>query len=130
MAARSATGPDWRRRSRATCFRTTPTTASASRLADYAIAAAAVLAETPLARIGEGAVAFPDPAALRGGRGMNDHAILSHPYDTAHLPATGADVRSTASAEQRAALAAAYDLVAVDGLSASADADAGRTAAW
>ena len=40
------------------------TTASASRLADYAIAAAAVLAETPLARIAEGAVAFPDPAAF------------------------------------------------------------------
>lgn len=40
------------------------TTAGASRLADYAIAAAAALAEVPLDRIGEGRVAFPDPAAF------------------------------------------------------------------
>ncbi len=51
---------------------------------------------------------------------MNDHAILSRPYDTAHLPATGVDMEFAASDEQRAALAAAYDLVAMDRLSASA----------
>lgn len=51
---------------------------------------------------------------------MNDHAVLSRPYDTAHLPSTGADVAIDASADQRAALAVAYDLVAVDGFSANA----------
>ena len=50
---------------------------------------------------------------------MTGHAILHHVYDTAHLPATGADVEIAASADQRAALAAAYELVAVNGLSAS-----------
>ena len=50
---------------------------------------------------------------------MNDRVILSLLYDTAHLPATGADVTIEASAEQRAALAAAYDLVIVNGLSAT-----------
>ena len=38
--------------------------AAASRLAGYAIAVAAVLAETPLAAIGAGRVAFPDPAGF------------------------------------------------------------------
>ena len=37
----------------------------ASRLADYAIAVAAVLAETPLASIGEGRVPFPIPPVSR-----------------------------------------------------------------
>ncbi len=49
---------------------------------------------------------------------MNDHAILARPYDTAGLPATGAVVEIKTSDAQRAALSAAYDLVAVDGLSA------------
>jgi uncharacterized metal-binding protein YceD (DUF177 family) len=51
---------------------------------------------------------------------MNDHAILSHPYDTAQLPATGAEVEIGAGDAARAALAAAYDLLAVNGLSATA----------
>ena len=51
---------------------------------------------------------------------MNDRAILSHVIDTAHLPATGADMTIEASTEQRTALAAAYDLVAVNGLSVTA----------
>ncbi len=51
---------------------------------------------------------------------MSDHAILCHPYDTARLPATGVDVAFAASDEQRTALAAAYDLKAVDGLSVAA----------
>ena len=51
---------------------------------------------------------------------MSDHAILSHLYDTIHLPTTGAEVAIEASPEQRAALASAYELVAVDGLSATA----------
>lgn len=38
------------------------TTASAGRLADYAVAAAAALSATPVARLGEGATVFPDPA--------------------------------------------------------------------
>ena len=45
-------------------FPDSPTTAPASRLADYAIATAAALAETPVDRIGEGAIAFPDPAGF------------------------------------------------------------------
>ncbi len=40
------------------------TTAAASHLADYAMASAAALAAVPLARIGEGALAFPDPAGF------------------------------------------------------------------
>jgi cytochrome b pre-mRNA-processing protein 3 len=40
------------------------TPASAGRLADYAIAAAAALADVPLDRIGAGAMSFPDPAAF------------------------------------------------------------------
>ncbi len=42
------------------------TKASADRLADYAMAAAAALVETPLADIGAGRVAFPDPADFAG----------------------------------------------------------------
>jgi hypothetical protein len=38
-------------------------TPNASRLAAYAMAAAASLAQVPLERIGEGVVSFPDPAA-------------------------------------------------------------------
>ncbi len=45
-------------------FPDSTTMASAGRLADYAMAAAAVLAQTPLASIGEGAIAFPDPAGF------------------------------------------------------------------
>ena len=51
---------------------------------------------------------------------MNDHAILSHPYDTARLAATGVAVEIGAGDAERAALAAAYNLVAVNGFSASA----------
>jgi uncharacterized metal-binding protein YceD (DUF177 family) len=51
---------------------------------------------------------------------MSGQAILSHPYDTVHLPATGFDVAIEAGPDQRAALAEAYDLVAVEGLSATA----------
>ena len=40
------------------------TTTKAGRLADYAIAAAAALADVPLDRIGTGAMSFPDPAAF------------------------------------------------------------------
>lgn len=47
---------------------------------------------------------------------MSDQAILSHPYDTAHLPATGADVAFEADAAQLAALAAGYGLLAVERL--------------
>ncbi len=49
---------------------------------------------------------------------MNEHLILSHPTDTANLPATGFVVEIAASDGERAALAAAYDLRAVEGLSA------------
>jgi cytochrome b pre-mRNA-processing protein 3 len=45
-------------------FPDSATTASASRLADYARASAAALAEAPVARIGEGVLAFPDPAGF------------------------------------------------------------------
>ena len=45
-------------------FPDSTTMAPASRLAGYTMAAAVSLAETPLARIGEGAMAFPDPAAF------------------------------------------------------------------
>ncbi len=38
--------------------------ADAGRLADYAMAAAADLAKTPVASLGEGRVAFPDPAGF------------------------------------------------------------------
>ncbi len=41
--------------------------AGAGRLADYAVATAAALAETLLADIGAGRVAFPDPAGFAGG---------------------------------------------------------------
>ena len=51
---------------------------------------------------------------------MKDHGILSYPYDTAHLPAEGFAIEIDANAEARAELAAAYDLVAVSGLSAAA----------
>jgi uncharacterized metal-binding protein YceD (DUF177 family) len=51
---------------------------------------------------------------------MNDHAILSHPYDTAHLPAVGVDLAIEASKGERAALTEAYDLVAVGALTATA----------
>ncbi len=51
---------------------------------------------------------------------MSERPILSHITDTAHLPATGVEVAIAASAEQRAALAAAYDVKAVDGLAATA----------
>ena len=51
---------------------------------------------------------------------MNQHAILRRPYDTAHLPPAGAEVTLSAGNEERAAIAEAYDLLAVDGLSASA----------
>ncbi len=51
---------------------------------------------------------------------MNEHAVLSHPYDTAGLPATGVDIDFAASDAERAALAAAYDLNSVEGLSATA----------
>ena len=51
---------------------------------------------------------------------MSEQAILSHPYDTVHLPATGVDIVVEAGADQRMALAEAYDLVAVEGLSATA----------
>lgn len=51
---------------------------------------------------------------------MNDRAILSHPYDTVHLPATGVAMEIGAGEAERAALAAAYELVAVNGLSATA----------
>ena len=44
-------------------FPDSSTTADASRLAGYAMASAAVLAETPIAAIGAGTIAFPDPAA-------------------------------------------------------------------
>ncbi len=50
---------------------------------------------------------------------MNDHAILSHPYDTARLPAAGTAVTIDAGAGERVALAEAYDLLAVGGLSAT-----------
>ena len=50
---------------------------------------------------------------------MNDRAILSHRSDTANLPAAGLEVEIKASDEQRAALATAYELVAVDNLTAS-----------
>lgn len=43
-------------------FPDSTTTTNASRLADYAIASAKALAETPLERIGTGALAFPNPA--------------------------------------------------------------------
>ena len=46
-------------------------------------------------------------------------AILSHRYDTVHLPATGAELQIEARDEQRAALATAYELVAVDRLLAT-----------
>ncbi len=42
---------------------------AAGRLAGYAMAGAATLAETPLAAIGEGRVAFPDPAGFAHGDG-------------------------------------------------------------
>ncbi len=45
-------------------FPDSATTASAGRLADYAMASAASLAEASFARIGEGALAFPDPAGF------------------------------------------------------------------
>jgi uncharacterized metal-binding protein YceD (DUF177 family) len=51
---------------------------------------------------------------------MNESSILSRPYDTAHLPATGAELGIDASAGQRAALANAYDLLAVERLVATA----------
>jgi uncharacterized metal-binding protein YceD (DUF177 family) len=51
---------------------------------------------------------------------MSGQAILSHPYDTVHQPATGADIAIGTSAEECKALAEAYDLVAVEGLSATA----------
>ncbi len=51
---------------------------------------------------------------------MSEQAILSHPTDTAKLPATGVTAIITATDAQRAALAAAYDLVAVDRLTATA----------
>ncbi len=51
---------------------------------------------------------------------MNEAAILSRPYDTAHLPQTGADLDVEASVGQRTALANAYDLLAVERLVATA----------
>jgi cytochrome b pre-mRNA-processing protein 3 len=41
-----------------------PAPANAGRLADYAMASAAALADVPLDRIGAGAMSFPDPAAF------------------------------------------------------------------
>lgn len=49
---------------------------------------------------------------------MNDHAILHRPIDVAHLPA--GEVEFAADAAERQKLAEAYDLVAVNGLSATA----------
>jgi uncharacterized metal-binding protein YceD (DUF177 family) len=51
---------------------------------------------------------------------MSEQAILSHPYDTARLPAPGAGVTIEAGPAECAALAEAYDLLAVDALSATA----------
>ncbi len=51
-------------------FPDSATTADAGRLADYAIASAAALAEAPLADIGEGRVAFPDPTGFAGAEGQ------------------------------------------------------------
>ena len=51
---------------------------------------------------------------------MNDHSVLSHPYETAHLPPGGAELGIEASAGQRAALANAYDLLVVERLVATA----------
>ena len=45
-------------------FPDSATMAPASRLAGYAMAAAAALGATPLTSIGEGVIAFPDPAAF------------------------------------------------------------------
>ncbi len=50
---------------------------------------------------------------------MNQHAILSHRYDTADLPAAGAEVTIAAGPAERTALAEAYDLLAVDGFTAT-----------
>lgn len=50
---------------------------------------------------------------------MNEYAILSHPYDTARLPAAGIDVTVDAGPAERAALAEAYDLVAVEQVTAT-----------
>jgi len=51
---------------------------------------------------------------------VNESPILSRPYDTAHLPVTGAELEIDASDGQRAALANAYDLLAVEKLVATA----------
>ncbi len=51
---------------------------------------------------------------------MSDMRILSRPVVAADIPAAGVDVEIVASPVQRAALAAAYGLVAVEALSASA----------
>ena len=61
---------------------------------------------------------------FRGGRSMSDKAIISRMLDAAHLPATGVEMEVGAGDAERAALAAAYDLVAVKGLSADGDGDA------
>ena len=50
---------------------------------------------------------------------MIDRAIISRMVDAAHLPATGVEMEVAAGDAERAALAAAYDLVAVNGLSAA-----------
>lgn len=62
---------------------------------------------------------------------MSEQAILSHPYDTAHLPAAGAAVAFEANAAQLTALADAYGLLSVERLAVTATlmpADAGAVA--
>jgi uncharacterized metal-binding protein YceD (DUF177 family) len=51
---------------------------------------------------------------------MSDDSILSRRFDLAEVPSAGLDAEIAANEAQRAALAESYDLVRVDGLTATA----------